>query len=122
MELEVNTEETAGQQGSREATVHLGYLRSYERMALARVECVSGCACQPSLVDGLWEQRVSLQQMHSFAVRARLLRGSGRLCAGACWPPACALATLLQASCAQLSLPHHPALRRPPSTRRAEYA
>ena len=42
-------------------------------MGLARVECVSGCTCQPALVDGLWEQRVSLQQMHTFEARRRQL-------------------------------------------------
>ena len=37
-------------------------------MGLARVQCVSGCACANSLVDGLWRQRVSLVQLLSIEV------------------------------------------------------
>lgn len=45
-------------------------------MGLARVECRSGCTCGPTVVDGLWGDHTSLQQMHSFrasqAQRCRL--------------------------------------------------
>ena len=44
-------------------------LRSYQGMGMARVECASGCTCAPSDVDGLWEQQVSLMQLHAITVR-----------------------------------------------------
>lgn len=37
-------------------------------MALVRVQCASGCECKTTLVDGLWKQRTSLMQLHSFQV------------------------------------------------------
>eukprot|EP00887_Chlorella_sp_A99_P007996 scaffold12.g7996.t1 len=46
----------------------LGYLASYERMGRARVECVANCSCEASTIDALWEQRVSLFQMHAMQV------------------------------------------------------
>lgn len=64
MELLLSTEEAAGRRGK--AQVVLGYLRSYQGMGLARVECRSGCSCTPTLVDGLWDDHTSLVQMHSF--------------------------------------------------------
>lgn len=64
VELLVSTEESPGMHG--EATVHLGYLRSYDGMGAVRVECRSGCTCAATRADGLWSAHVSLMQMHSF--------------------------------------------------------
>ncbi|PSC68097.1 CRT (chloroquine-resistance transporter)-like transporter [Micractinium conductrix] len=66
LELAFGTEEAPGRSG--EATVLLGHLRSYQGMGMARVECASGCTCAPSDVDGLWEQQVSLMQLHAITV------------------------------------------------------
>ena len=76
MELLLSTEEAPGRRGKAE--VVLGHLRSYGGMGLARVECRSGCTCAPSLVDGLWRERTSLMQLHSFKV------GPGPGLGGAC--------------------------------------
>lgn len=51
--------------------VSLSYLKSYRGMGTAQVACVSGCACEPQLLDGTWENKVSLQQILQFWVRAR---------------------------------------------------
>ncbi|PSC75343.1 hypothetical protein C2E20_1137 [Micractinium conductrix] len=66
LELAVSTEEAPGSNGTAE--VLLGHLRSYCGMGQARVECQSGCSCQPTVVEALWEERTSLLQMHQFAV------------------------------------------------------
>lgn len=42
---------------------------SYSGMGLAGVECVAGCECRPSAIDGFWATKVSLTQMHAFRVR-----------------------------------------------------
>ena len=39
-------------------------------MGTARVECVAGCACAPTTIDGSWERQESLMQIHPFKVRA----------------------------------------------------
>jgi len=49
--------------------VSLSYLKSYRGMGTADVECVSGCQCEPQLLDGTWETEVSLQQILQFWVR-----------------------------------------------------
>ena len=85
IELEVSPEESPGSRGGG-ATVYLGYLKSYQGMGLAFVECKSGCQCSPSHVDGLWQDRVSLMQLHAVAVRASvcLLPAVCCLAAGCC--------------------------------------
>ena len=50
------------------AEVLLTYLRSYERMGVAQVKCVAGCACPTTEIDGTWEARASLLQIHRFKV------------------------------------------------------
>ncbi|KAL4423591.1 hypothetical protein ABPG77_004631 [Micractinium sp. CCAP 211/92] len=50
------------------ANIWLSYLRSYEHMGVARVECRSGCKCEPTKIDGTWKDQVSLQQIHMFRV------------------------------------------------------
>ena len=51
-------------------------------MGVARVECRSGCSCEPSRLDGTWGRQVSLQQIHMFKVGAGRLLGllAGRVC------------------------------------------
>lgn len=80
-------------EGTSNATLHLGYLRSYERMGLAQATCTQGCFCEPSYIEGLWADRTSLTQMHSIKVNWRwimtlhLLRLSpfrNQLCLSAC--------------------------------------
>lgn len=46
-------------------------------MGVARVECRSGCKCDPSRIDGTWRDQVSLQQIHMFRVRGRGRAGLG---------------------------------------------
>lgn len=53
------------------ATVYLSHLKGYKRMGTAWVECVSGCECERSVVDGTWEQQATLMQIHSFKVGGR---------------------------------------------------
>lgn len=53
-------------------------------MGRASVECISGCACEPSVLDGWWERHASLQVMHTIRVSAGGHRGVGgdvQLCA-----------------------------------------
>lgn len=37
-------------------------------MGVAKVECRSGCTCDPTRLDGTWKRQVSLQQIHMFKV------------------------------------------------------
>ena len=48
--------------------VILGYLKSYEGMGMAAVECVSGCACERSTLDGTWSRKATLYHMHEVEV------------------------------------------------------
>ena len=91
-----------GPEGSEapQSQVLLGYLASYSGMGQASVECVSGCACNSTVVDSHWEERVSLQVMHRVLVRRRRGAGAGRcggaggaleaVCAWLCGQQACA--------------------------------
>jgi hypothetical protein len=49
------------------STVNLliAFLKSYEHMGVARIECVSGCQCRPRLVDAHQAQRESTTHLHS---------------------------------------------------------
>lgn len=44
-------ENVPGPGASNMSVLHLGYLKSYEHMGVARVECISGCTCKPQDVD-----------------------------------------------------------------------
>ncbi|GAB4816347.1 hypothetical protein N2152v2_003393 [Parachlorella kessleri] len=48
--------------------VILGYLKSYESMGSAAVECVNGCECERTTLDGTWARKATLFQMHEFEV------------------------------------------------------
>lgn len=74
------TEEEAAGGGSPPATVILGYLRSYESMGRARVACVAGCSCSESFIEGTWERRATIMQMHQFQVRGRQQGRALHLC------------------------------------------
>jgi hypothetical protein len=55
--------------GGAQPTVYLTHLRSYSGgMGTADVTCLAGCTCRRSSLDGTWERRASLQEMHKFAV------------------------------------------------------
>ena len=47
----------------------LSHLSSFRDMGTAAVECVSGCTCQPSRLDGTTPSRVSIFKTHSVEVR-----------------------------------------------------
>ncbi|KAL4419481.1 hypothetical protein ABPG77_008283 [Micractinium sp. CCAP 211/92] len=69
-ELEVDSRPGSGAIGANasNAVVWLSYLRSYEGMGTANVTCVSGCACNSTLLDGTWERRASLFTITRFEV------------------------------------------------------
>lgn len=47
-------------------------------MGVARVECRSGCKCEPTKIDATWKDQVSLQQIHMFRVSGCRGRVGGR--------------------------------------------
>ncbi|KAL4432396.1 hypothetical protein ABPG77_001695 [Micractinium sp. CCAP 211/92] len=51
-----------------ESQILIGHLASYEGMGRAKVECISGCTCEPNVLDGWWERHASLQVMHTIRV------------------------------------------------------
>ncbi|KAI7846460.1 hypothetical protein COHA_000070 [Chlorella ohadii] len=66
-ELEVDT--TTGMQGDLAAEqndVMLTHLISYEHMGKAKVECISGCTCEPTEFNGHVQDKVSLTALHRF--------------------------------------------------------
>lgn len=70
-ELEVDTRADAsgsGKGAGGDASIWLTYLRSYQNMGRARVECLFGCTCKATHIDASWARRESLQQIHSFKV------------------------------------------------------
>ncbi len=46
----------------------LAVCRSYERMGRASVMCVSGCTCEPSVLEGHSKERNSQLHLHTFYV------------------------------------------------------
>ena len=115
MELQVGTEESPGSRG--EATVHLGYLKSYLGMGAAVAECKVGCTCKRSLMDGLWNATVSLIQMHSFQVRVgggeQLRCGAHALPAQCTLKPALPHELLASIACPPMVPAGHPAPQLP---------
>lgn len=61
-----------GSGGRGSGVVYLVRLRSYEGMGTARVECVSGCSCDPSTVVNSWAVATSVFEAFSFQVGAVL--------------------------------------------------
>ncbi len=51
-----------------QVVVELAYLRSYERMGQARVECASGCTCEPSTLEGHHREKTSQVFLHELRV------------------------------------------------------
>ncbi|PSC68705.1 hypothetical protein C2E20_7769 [Micractinium conductrix] len=45
-----------------QSTVSLVYLRSYQHMGTARIECVSGCRCSPVELDSTWTRTAKLME------------------------------------------------------------
>ena len=62
--------------------VLLSHLSSFRGMGTAAVECVSGCTCQPSTLDGTTSSRVSIFKSHSFKVRWGAVRWEGAVRCG----------------------------------------
>ena len=59
--------------------IALGYLRSYDAaMGLARLECVGGCTCRPTLLEGRHASRTSVTFIMQLAVRQSLGKGLGQ--------------------------------------------
>lgn len=52
--------------GGGQAQVLLAHLKSYAGMGRARVECRSGCTCEPSVLEGHWGVKASMQMIHKF--------------------------------------------------------
>lgn len=90
----------------RQAEVLLTYLRSYEGMGTAQVKCISGCTCSTTYLDGTWEQKASLLQIHPFKVR-RVGR-AGVLCCRADYIPRRRAAARRQPPCIPLRPPAAP--------------
>lgn len=69
-ELEFDSRPTADTEDGvgGEASIYLTHLKSYEGMGTASVECVSGCKCGKTLLDGTWETQSSLMQNLIFKV------------------------------------------------------
>eukprot|EP00887_Chlorella_sp_A99_P000276 scaffold13.g276.t1 len=75
-ELEVDTRADAsgsGKGAGGDASIWLTYLRSYQNMGRARVECLFGCTCKATHIDASWARRESLQQIHSFKMSLQAL-------------------------------------------------
>lgn len=45
--------------GNSQVLIGIGILKSYEHMGIAEMSCVSGCECEPLLMDGQWESKTS---------------------------------------------------------------
>ena len=65
LELDTRAHDNSDKQ---DTLVWLSHLRSYKGMGTARVQCVSGCMCKPSKLDGTWQMRFSLFWFHRFQV------------------------------------------------------
>lgn len=64
LRIRVDTDRGGGAAGgaagdARPLPVFLHYMRSYERMGTAKVTCVSGCQCDPVMVDAHHTERVT---------------------------------------------------------------
>ena len=53
-------------------------LSGLQGMGKAEVECISGCRCDASVLDGWWERHASLQVMHTVLVRVAPWAGGGQ--------------------------------------------
>eukprot|EP00798_Chlamydomonas_sp_ICE-L_P027312 gene27312-4616_t len=54
--------------GMAQVGINIGYLRSFEHMGMAQVECISGCRCTTSILDGNTKERTSLLRLHNIRV------------------------------------------------------
>mmetsp|Transcript_22780 Transcript_22780/g.37744 ORF Transcript_22780/g.37744 Transcript_22780/m.37744 type:complete len:532 (+) Transcript_22780:128-1723(+) len=50
-------------------SIGLGYLKSYEGLGSARVECEGSCSCNASMIDAHWTERTSPNDIHYFDIR-----------------------------------------------------
>lgn len=58
----------SAQGGNTTVQVHLLFLRSWQGMGRARVECASGCACEPVELDAHWEREATLTDLTTLQV------------------------------------------------------
>lgn len=58
-----------GQGHDERSEAFLGYLESFSGMGVARIECVSGCSCNSTTINGHVGRRVSLTKMRGVQVR-----------------------------------------------------
>ncbi|EFJ42302.1 hypothetical protein VOLCADRAFT_107349 [Volvox carteri f. nagariensis] len=65
IKFKINTQST-GADKNAQVTVELGYLRSYENMGRAAVQCETGCSCTPWILDGHHDPRTSQTFLHAF--------------------------------------------------------
>ncbi|GAX74287.1 hypothetical protein CEUSTIGMA_g1736.t1 [Chlamydomonas eustigma] len=65
LKIKVNTTSSTGMK-EKEVTVEISYLKSYVNMGMARVECISGCICLGTKMDGHTTDKTSLLNLHEF--------------------------------------------------------
>lgn len=81
----------------------LSHLASYQGMGTARVECVSGCKCDPSWLDGTWDRQASLFTILRFHVRPGAGFSAERSCCIRSVRSSCPLAPLPSANACRAS-------------------
>lgn len=68
-ELEVDTSnDLQGDLKPETNEIALTYLKSYEFMGQAKVQCLAGCVCEETSFDGYWKEQSSLTELHRFQV------------------------------------------------------
>eukprot|EP00884_Botryococcus_braunii_P019754 jgi/Botrbrau1/6462/Bobra.0034s0037.1 len=69
-EAEEESFEEAKKEVGGSTTLSLGILKSYEKMGMGSITCVSGCTCYPesTVFDSHWDDHVSLQKWVYFGV------------------------------------------------------
>ena len=59
---------TVRDQSGGQVLVQIGHLKSYEGMGMAEARCISGCTCEPKVIDGLQSRRVSQTYLAGISV------------------------------------------------------
>lgn len=57
--------------------MHLLYLRSWQGMGQARVECASGCSCEETVLDAHWDREATLTDLTTLKVNQCMLSCRG---------------------------------------------
>lgn len=77
-QLQVDTREdtrASAPAGGSNVTVAIGYLKSYESMGNASVQCIAGCSCDEARLVGTWDIRATLVQ----SIALQVGRAEGRV-------------------------------------------